>query len=364
MACSFFGIRFIEESLADPIENTAGAMCSLLCVIFLGETIGLPVWIAIGIILVGIIFTAMSLIITAAQRGSGNTRVSMVTNITANIVNVIFNYLLIGGNLGFPRLGIAGAALATIISQFVSFCILLRQCSKGGNLSIHYKNFTPSWGYMKLITQSGLPSLGRQGLASLATICLNRAAGPYGDAAIAAMGVVQRISMFGGSAMIGFGQGFQPVCGFNYGAKLYERVLQGFWFCVKVAVSFLVCVSILGFIFAPNLIALFRNDPQVIAYGATALRLQCVTFTLMGWIVMSNMMTQSMGLMIPATFLAVARQGLFFIPLVLVLPLFLDFFGVQITQSVADILTFCCAVPIQAKVIRNMKKAIEIRDAG
>ena len=314
----------------------------------------------LGIILVGSPWMTASIVLNNQLRFQGSAAYSMVGISVGAILNIALDPIFIF----YLDMGIAGAALATIISQFVSFCILLRQCSKGGNLSIHYKHFTPSWGYMKLITQSGLPSLGRQGLASLATICLNRAAGPYGDAAIAAMGVVQRISMFGGSAMIGFGQGFQPVCGFNYGAKLYERVLQGFWFCVKVAVSFLICVSILGFIFAPNLIALFRNDPQVIAYGATALRLQCVTFTLMGWIVMSNMMTQSMGLMIPATFLAVARQGLFFIPLVLVLPLFLDFFGVQITQSVADILTFCCAVPIQAKVIRNMKKAIEIRDAG
>lgn len=130
------------------------------------------------------------------------------------------------------------------------------------------------------------------------------------------MGVVQRIAMFGGSAMIGFGQGFQPVCGFNYGAGLYRRVKDGFWFCVRVTTIFMLAVSVLGFVFAPQLVAVFRDDPEVVAIGARALRFQCVTFCLQGWVVMSNMCQQTMGLTTPATFLAVARQGLFFVPLV------------------------------------------------
>ena len=306
------------------------------------------------IILIGAPWMTASIVLNNQLRFQGSAAYGMVGIASGAVLNIALDPILI---FVFD-MGISGAALATIISQFVSFCILLRQCTKGGNISIRVRNFAPSCTHLRLITQGGLPSLGRQGLASLATICLNRAAGPYGDAAIAAMSVVQRITMFGGSAMIGFGQGFQPVCGFNYGAKLYTRVLQGFKFCVKIACAFLLCVSLLGFIFAPELISLFRDDPQVIAYGARALRFQCVTYSLMSWIVMSNMMTQSMGMMIPATFLAVARQGLFFIPLVLTLPLFLDFTGVQITQSVADILTFSCAVPIQLSVIRKMKRDI------
>ena len=127
--------------------------------------------------------------------------------------------------------------------------------------------------------------------------------------------------MFGGSAMIGFGQGFQPVCGFNYGAQLYSRVREGFWFCVKSSTVFLLVVSTLGFAFAPQLIALFRDDPEVVAIGAVALRCQCVTFCAMGWVTMSNMMLQTIGQTVPATFLAMARQGIFFVPLVWILPL-------------------------------------------
>ena len=302
------------------------------------------------IILIGAPWMTASLVLNNQLRFQGSAAYGMIGITIGAVLNIALDPLFIF----VFHMGIAGAALATIISQFVSFCTLLIQCTKGGNIAIHFSNFAPKWYYFRLIVQGGLPSLGRQGLASLSTICLNQAAGPYGDAAIAAMSVVQRTAMFGGSAMIGFGQGFQPVCGFNYGAKLYERVKQGFWFCVKVSALFLLCVSALGAFFAPQLIALFRDDPQVIAFGTTALRLQCLTFPLLSWVVMSNMMTQAIGKTVPATFLAVARQGLFFIPTVLILPLFLDFFGVQITQSISDILSFLCAVPLQLHVMQEM----------
>ena len=117
---------------------------------------------------------------------------------------------------------------------------------------------------------------------------------------------------------------------------------------------FLLAVGILGFVFAPQLIALFRDSPEVIAFGAAALRFQCVTFFFQGWIVMSNMMLQTMGRTVPATFLAMARQGIFFIPLVWILSSTLGFLGVQMTQAVSDVLTLACAIPIQMKVLREL----------
>ena len=168
------------------------------------------------------------------------------------------------------------------------------------------------------------------------------------------MSVVQRIMMFGGSAMIGFGQGFQPVCGFNYGARLYKRVQDGFWFCVKTSTCFLLAVSVLGFAFAPQLVALFRDDPEVIAIGAAALRFQCITFCFNGWIVMSNMMLQTIGRTVPATFLAMARQGVFFVPLVWLLSHTLGLVGIQMTQTVSDCMTLACAIPIQWRVLREL----------
>ena len=254
-------------------------------------------------------------------------------------------------------MGVAGAAWATILSQFVSFCLLIAGTFRGGNLKLNLRNFSPSLKYYKNIVKGGTPSLCRQGLGSFATICLNLMAGPYGDAAIAAMSIVTRITQFANSIVIGFGQGFQPVCGFNYGAQLYHRVREGFWFCVKVATVFLLAAGAVGFVFAPQLIALFRDDPEVISIGTVALRFQCVTFFFQGWITMSNMMLQTIGRTVPATFIAMARQGVFFIPLVWILSLSpLGLLGIQMSQSVSDLLTLAVAIPTQLYVLRQMAR--------
>ena len=307
----------------------------------------------LGVILLGAPWMTTSLVLNNQLRYQGSAVYAMVGIVFGAVLNIGLDPLLI-----FTcGLGVAGAGWATIISQFVSFVILYIGCSKGGNIRIRLSRVRVRWFYLKKIIQGGLPSLARQSLASVATICLNHAAGTYGnDAAIAAMGVVQRIMMFGASAMIGFGQGFQPVCGFNYGAGLLDRVKKGFWFCVKSSFVFLLLVSALMFSFAPEIIGLFRDDPNVIACGAAALRFQCISFPAQSWIVMSNMMEQSINRTVPATFLATARQGIFFIPAVLVLPLFLGIQGVQIAQMAADLLTLACAVPIHIYVLRTVNK--------
>ena len=304
------------------------------------------------VILLGAPWMTASLVLNNQLRFQGGATYAMVGITTGAVLNIILDPVMIFG----MNLGVAGAGWATIISQFVSFCLLLAGCSRGGNLSIHIKNVRFDLFHFKMILRGGLPSLSRQSLASLATICLNHAAGPYGDAAIAAMGVVQRVMMFGASTMLGFGQGFQPVCGFNYGARLYSRVKKGFWFCVRISTVVLTVIGAAGYFFAPQLIAIFRDDPQVIAFGVAALRFQCLTFPTHGWIVMSNMMEQSMGRMVPATFLSVARQGFFFIPAVLILPLFLEATGIQMAQSAADLLTLLCAIPIHLHVLRSLPK--------
>ena len=302
------------------------------------------------VILFGAPWMTASLVLNNQLRYQGSAAYAMVGIASGAVLNIALDPLLI---FTFD-LGVAGAAWATIVSQFVSFCLLLAGCAKGGNLHIHIARVQLRLPYYIQIVRGGLPSLARQGPASVAAICLNRAAGPYGDAAIAAMGVVQRIMMFGGSAMIGFGQGFQPVCGFNYGAKLYHRVKEGFWFCVKTSFGFLLAVSALGMIFAPELIALFRDDPEVVQIGTAALRFQCATLSLSSWIVMSNMMLQTIGKTAGATFLAMSRQGVFFIPLVYLLSRTLGLPGVEMTQAVSDVLTLVCAVPIQLRALREL----------
>ena len=306
------------------------------------------------VILLGAPWMTASFVLNNQLRFQGGAMYAMVGITVGAVLNIILDPLMILPQ--FMDLGVAGAGWATIISQFVSFCLLYLGCSRGSNLRIRIKNVRIRLYYFHMILKGGLPSLARQCLSSLATICLNHAARPHGDAIIAAMGVVQRIAMFGASTMLGFGQGFQPVCGFNYGAKLYDRVKKGFWFSVKVSTAVLFAISIAGFIFAPQLIALFRDDPDVIACGTLALRLQCISFPTHGWIVMSNMMEQSMGRTVPATFLSVARQGFFFIPLVLALSAIWGVLGIQMTQATADILTFLFAIPIHIHVLKTMEK--------
>ena len=307
----------------------------------------------LGMILLGAPWMAGSLVLNNQLRYQGSAAYAMVGIVAGAVLNIALDPLLIL----VCGMEVAGAGLATIISQFVSFCLLYIGVSRGDNIHIRIRDVKFQFFYMKQIIQGGLPSLARQSLASVATISLNQAAGLLdNEAVIAAMGVVQRIMMFGASAMIGFGQGFQPVCGFNFGAQLYDRVRQGFRFCVKSSLIFLIGVSALMFIFAPQMISLFRDDPDVIRYGALALRLQCISFPAQSWIVMSNMMEQSIGRTVPATFLATARQGLFLIPVIWILFACFGLLGIQMAQAVADVLTLACAIPIHLYVMRTLER--------
>ena len=363
------GAQNIEDASKMSATGFVTAFLLGLCILIVGFSFSDPLLYIMGatetilpyareymrIILIGAPYMTASLVLNNQMRFQGSAFYSMVGIASGAVINIGLDPLFI---FVFD-MGVAGAALATIISQFISFCLLLIGCTRGGNLKIHISRVQLKWSYYSMIIRGGLPSLARQGLASVATICLNHAAMPYGDAAIAAMGVVQRITTFGASAMIGFGQGFQPVCGFNYGARLYHRVKEGFWFCVKVAAVFLLVIGALGFAFAPQLIALFRDDPGVIAIGTVALRFQRVTFFFQAWITMSNMMLQTIGRTVPATFLAMARQGVFFVPLVWILSHTLGMLGVQLAQPVSDLCTILCAIPIQCRVLGEMARAPE-----
>jgi len=306
------------------------------------------------IILLGTPAMTTSLVLNNQMRYQGSAFYAMIGIVSGAVLNIALDPFLIF----VCKMGIAGAAAATTISQYVSFVFLLAMIRKGGNMQIRFRNFRPSLHFYQEIIRGGTPSLCRQGLASIAVIFLNRAAGLYGDSAIAGMSIVSRISMFANSALIGFGQGFQPVCGFNYGAGKNDRVLEAFWFCVKYAFLFLLIVGTAGFIFAPGLVTLFRkDDPDVIAVGTAALRYQAVAFPLSAWIVMCNMMLQSIGKGLKASIVASARQGLCFIPLILILPRYFGLLGVEICQSVSDVLTLVISLPIGMGVIKEMKKS-------
>lgn len=286
-------------------------------------------------------------------RFEGLAMYGMVGITTGGILNMVLDPLFIFG-LG---LGTAGAAIATALSQCVSFLILLIMCNtKPDALSIRLRYFKPSLAMYGRILYNGVPSLGRQGIASISTILLNNAAGVYGDAAIAAMSIVSRFIMFINSSVIGFGQGFQPVCGFCYGAGKYSRVREAFWFCVKVTTVLLIILGGVSMIFSQQIVALFRrDDPLVIEIGTLALRLQLCTIPLWGFITMSNMFTQSIGYGVRATIISISRQGIFLIPSLLILPRIFGLRGIQVAPPLSDALTFLLAFAIVRGILNQLK---------
>jgi putative MATE family efflux protein len=310
-------------------------------------------------ILIGTPFMAASLVLNNQLRFQGSAFYGMIGMGAGAVLNIALDPLFIF----VFHMGVSGAALATILSQIVSFFLLLRGCTRGGNIAISLKEFSPSLARYKEIARGGTPSLFRQGLGSVASICLNFAAGLYGDAAIAGMSIVTRVLMFANSAVIGLGQGFQPVCGFNYGARQYGRVRKAFWFTVCVGFCVLLVFSVAGIVFAPQIIAIFRKeDLEVVSIGALSLRLQCIAFPFSAYIVGANMMLQTIGKPVKASIVAAARSGIFFVPAILILPMFFGLLGVQMSQAVADVCSLILSIPLVVTTLAEMKRMEKVEN--
>ena len=284
-------------------------------------------------------------------RFQGRATYAMVGITTGGILNIFLDPVFIF----YFDMGTAGAAFATMISQMVGFTILLIMVLKKG-IPVKPSYFRLKGYYYKEMFRGGLPSLARQGCGSISTLCMNNVAGAYGDPAIAAVSVVSRITMFAYSALIGYGQGFQPVCGVNYGAERYDRVRKAFWFCVKSSFAIQVALAVLGFMFAEPLVGLLRDDPEVIEIGTRVLRFQCVSFPLSGYVVFCNMMSQTIGMAGKATFLALSRQFLFFVPAIFLLDAIFGLAGLEGAQALADLCSFAVSVPIGLSILKQMKK--------
>jgi putative MATE family efflux protein len=291
-------------------------------------------------------------------RFQGSAAIAMAGMLTGAILNIFLDPLFIF----VFGLGVKGAAAATMISQMTSFLILFFYGStRKGNIRINFKHFSPSLPRYAEMFRGGVPALLRQSLMSVASIIINHFARPYGDAAIAAISISNRISMFATSVVLGFGQGFQPVCGFNYGAKIYSRVRKAFWFCVRFCCSSLFVISIFLAIYAPEIIALFRRDDlDVIAIGAFGLRLQCISLPFTAGIIMVNMMTQTMGKALEASIVALSRQGLFLLPSIFILGPLLGLNGIQLARPVSEIASLLVVIPILIRTLKILSEPEKI----
>lgn len=298
-------------------------------------------------------FMASSCVMNNILRYEGRAALAMVGLTSGGILNIFGDWLLMEGF----GLGVMGAGLATAVSQIISFCILLFMFLSGKTESkFALKWVTKDIGDVVMICKTGLPSLMRQGLTSVSTMVLNGQAAIYGDAAVAAMSIVNRICSFIFSVALGIGQGFQPVSAFNYGAKKYGRVRQGFCFTLGLAEVLLGTIAVVGMIYSSHFVAFFRNDPKVITIGNFALSVQLAALFFQPLTVCSNMLFQSVGKNGKATFLAMLRSGLCFIPVIALLSKVLGLTGVEISQTVADVLAFFISLPFTLRFLGELKR--------
>lgn len=298
-------------------------------------------------------FMVPSFVMNNLLRYEGRAMLGMIGLLFGALLNLAADPILMFG----LHMGIAGAGLSTALSQIVSFVLLLSAFLRGKTqcrLTIH--RVSRYLGEYGSICATGLPSLLRQGLNSLTTMLLNYESAFYGDAAVAAMSIVARISMFIISCAIGIGQGFQPVSAFNYGAEKYRRVRKAYWFTaiLSQALILVVCGGI--FLTSGTMIQIFRDDAQVIAIGTRALQLQCIAILFLPFCLVTEMMFQSTGHKLGASVLSSLRSGVFFIPCLLVLAMARGLAGIQEAQPLAFVLAFMPSVLFTSYFFQNLPK--------
>ena len=347
--------------------GTVAALCFLPNLSWLSRLLGAPESVVtqtndyLRYIVLATPFMMSALTLNNQLRLQGNAHFGMVGIVSGAILNIALDPLFI---FTFD-MGVSGASLATAISQVFAWGLLLYGTFKPESVHIRLRDFKPSWKVYYEIFRGGLPSFFRQVFNCAAAISLNycacRYAAPGEDAsAVAAFAVVTRIMMFAFSVVLGFSQGFQPVCGYNYGAKLYGRVRASWLFASCVGTAFLLIISLVGILFAPQIVALFRSeDPALIEIGAETLRWQCAAFPLVALFTTTGMLFQNIRMTGPATLLSICRNGLFFLPALLLLPLWLGLQGVQMAQAVADVLTFLLCIPYAVWINRKLKNDMQ-----
>ena len=284
-------------------------------------------------------------------RYEGQASLAMIGLTSGSIINIFGDYIF----MRIFHMGVTGAGLSTALSQYISAFILYSMYHKGKTQSCF------KWQYVSLekyvigsIVAVGFPSLCRQGLNSISVMTLNFAAGIYGDEAIAAMSVVSRISNLIFSVGVGIGQGFQPVSAFSYGAKRYDRLKQAFIFTVTLSTILLSIISVICLCFTKPLLLLFTQDSQVLSIAQLAMKFECIAIFFMAISIGANMLFQSIGRSVIATFLAALRSGLAFIPLVILLPHIWGITGLALSQPIADLCASIIPIPFIFSLFKEL----------
>ncbi len=306
-------------------------------------------------------FMAASFVMNQCLRSEGSATLSMIGMGFGGVLNCILDPILIQGfpALGIPAMGVSGASIATAISKVVSFAILIfPYLTRRSLLRLSIRNFHCSWDIISKIVSVGSSSMFRSGLAVVAGILLNDLAGNISDSVLAGIGVSTKVMMFPFSIILGFGTGFQPVAGFNWGAKRYDRVLKSYRFSSVVAIIGGIIMAVLLIILAdPIIVAFAGDDPQMRSIGALCIRLQCLALPIHGWVAVVNMLCAGLGNAFGALLLSTSRQGTCMLPILHPMTSWLGANGIASVQAVADILSLLLAIPMSVFMIKKIKKA-------
>ena len=308
-------------------------------------------------------FMCMSFVLNNVLRAEGKAVLSMVGLVVGAVVNVVLDPILIFS----ADMGIEGAAIATCASQILSFSVLLFMfVFRLTIVRFRVNAISRRFSVYRDVLATGFPSFLRQILASLCTVFLNRAAYTYGvqkyateaggDAAQAALGVVNKVFMLAFSLSLGIGQGYQPVLGYNYSAKRFDRVKEAYLFTLSFSTVVMTVFASVCAIFATQVVGIFNVSAEAKEIGALSLRLQCICMPLLPLNFMVGLTYQSVGNKALAALLSASRQGLFYIPAVLALPKIFGLLGVQMCQSVADACAFLFAIPFTFMFFTTLKK--------
>ena len=298
------------------------------------------------VIIISIPFGLYSITLYNQLRLCGNVKDGMLGLLIGMAVNIVLDPVL----MFVFKFGFIGAGYATLIGQITGCIVLTNLSGKNGNIAVNLKKVRINKDRVYHILAGGMPNFSRQSITSIALILLNVVAAKYGDGVIAALTISSRIAAFAYMIMIGWGQGFQPICAMNYGAKQYDRVKKAFKFAVVGGTLFLIMEAILLYAFSELLIKTMSNDNEVILVGSEILRMQCITLPLLGYFAISSMLMQNIGQYFGASIISISRQGIFYIPLLYILSNIFGKFGIYLLQPVADVLSFGLAVIVVRKI--------------
>ena len=298
------------------------------------------------VIIISIPFGLYSITLYNQLRLCGNVKDGMIGLLIGMAVNIVLDPVL----MFVFKFGFIGAGYATLIGQITGCIVLTNLSGKNGNIAVNLKKVRINKDRVYHILAGGMPNFSRQSITSIALILLNVVAAKYGDGVIAALTISSRIAALAYMIMIGWGQGFQPICAMNYGAKQYDRVKKAFKFAVIGGTLFLIIAAILLYVFSEPLIKTMSNDNEVILVGVEILRMQCITMPLLGYFAISSMLMQNIGQYFWASIISISRQGIFYIPLLYILSNIFGEFGIYLLQPVADVLSFGLAVIVVRKI--------------